>query len=397
MKIQKVKATNEKEAIDRVKKELGSDALILSIEKIQSRGILKIFKKPVIQVTAAYNLSSEGKKTDGKMNETTLKESDTQEQININKLAVEQVLKDKKISDQQAKIKNLESMLSVMSNRLKVSEFTSDSIRTYDNSILQIFYEELLKQGVLDSIARDILNEVMISVDNSQNLDINLVSSKVYSKIIDILGKPEPITKNENKTRYVFFIGPTGVGKTTTIAKLASSLILEENFNIGLITADTYRIAAVEQLKVYAEILDIYIEVVYEKSDFIESINSMDKKKDIVFIDTAGRSHKNTKNLLDLKELISCIEESDKFLVLSATTKYDDLVNILNTFSDIADVKIIVTKFDETTCYGSIFNICYTIGKKISYITNGQNVPDDIELMKPEKIAKALLGLEVEL
>lgn len=408
MKIKKIEANNEKEAIEKVKKELGLNALILNIKKVQSKGFLGFLKKPIVQVTAAYDIKQdkdtvksmveENKEDNKQQDKNEIKKENNQDaDMAKNKAALEQVLKDNKIVSQQEKIDNLENMLSIMSTRLKASEYSSDSFRTYDNSILQIFYEALTSQGVFDYIARDILDDVLGSIDDFENINISLVSEKVYGKIIDILGKPEPILKNENDTKFIFFIGPTGVGKTTTIAKLASTLILEENYNVGLVTADTYRIAAVEQLKVYAEILDIDIDVVYGKQDFIQSISIMKKDKDIVFIDTAGRSHKSEHNLIELQELMSCVENSEKFLVLSITTKYEDLVNIINTFSDVADVKLIVTKFDETTCYGSIFNICYTVGKKISYITNGQNVPDDIELMQPEKMAKSLLGLEVDL
>jgi len=399
MKIKKVKASSEQEAINKVKAEIGPDALILNIKKVQSRGIFGFLKRPMVQVTAAYDIK-QNKDLAKESPEEVIKQPQPDKQepsLEQNKAAIEQVLRDKRITDQQTKIENLEKMLSIMSKRLQASEYSAYNTRTYDNSVLQVFYEALTSQGVLDSIARAILDDVMMTVDDSENLDISLVSKKVYGRIIGILGKPEPITKNEKGAKFIFFIGPTGVGKTTTIAKLASTLILQENVKVGLITADTYRIAAVEQLKVYAEILDIDIEVVYERQDFVQSISIMQEKKDIVFIDTAGRSHKSVENLVDLRELTSCINESEKFLVISVTTKYEDLVNIIATFSDIADVKLIVTKFDETTCYGSIFNICYTVGKKISYVTYGQNVPDDIELMQPEKIAKSLLGLEVDL
>lgn len=405
MKIKKIKANSEKEAIEKVKKELGLNALILNIKQVQSKGFLGFLKKPIIQITAAYDIKQDEDEIKSKLKENKQKEDKEQNReenvksidIDKNKDVIEQALKDSKIISQQEKIDNLENMLSVMSTRLKASEYSTGNLRIYDNSILQIFYEALTAQGVFDYIARDILDDVLASIDDIENINISLVSEKVYVKIIDILGKPQPILKNENDTKFIFFIGPTGVGKTTTIAKLASTLILEENYNVGLVTADTYRIAAVEQLKVYAEILDIDIDVVYGKQDFIQSISVMQKDKDIVFIDTAGRSHKSANNLIELQELMNCIENSQKFLVLSITTKYEDLINIINTFSDVTHVDLIVTKFDETTCYGSIFNICYTVGKKISYITNGQNVPDDIELMQPEKMAKSLLGLEVDL
>jgi len=191
-----------------------------------------------------------------------------------------------------------------------------------------------------------------------------------------------------------FFMGPTGVGKTTTIAKLTSDFILNYNLRLGLITADTYRIAAVEQLKTYAEILSVEVGVVYSTKDFIECIGRLTAKYDMILVDTAGRSHKNSENLTELSELLAACPAAEKHLVLSLTTKCDDLLQIIEAYSDIADFDIIFTKLDETQELGSILNICHLTQKRISYVTNGQNVPDDISIVEPEKIARALLGLD---
>jgi len=428
MKLKKFEAATEKEAVDKVKKQLGADALIMNIKKVQGRGVFGFLKKPMVQVTAAYDIVAsekisyknpaieaimaeakeeteavgqeikEAKEAPKGANKSKGKGKDTKldDEMSENKKALEKVLTDKKIADQQEKIKNLESSLSAMAKKLQASEYLTDASRVYDNSILQIFYEALSAQGVLDSIAREILDGVQNSYGN-EILDISFVAGKVYARIIEILGYSSPVTAQPDKTKFVFFMGPTGVGKTTTIAKLASKLVLEQNVKVGLITADTYRIAAVEQLKVYAEILSLDIEVAYSVEDFKNSVKIMEASKNVVFIDTAGRSHKNSENLTELKGLINSASESEKFLVLSATTKYEDLISIAGTFEDISDFRMILTKFDETMRFGSILNICYTTKRQISYITTGQNVPDDIEQMKPEKIAKALLGLEVGL
>lgn len=434
MNIKRVVAKTEREAVEKIKRTCGDDALILNIQKRQSTGVLGFLKKPVVIVTAAYSERKKEDKTQGLLKEEIeVKPSNLENEVVVNEVISEEeqlkntnedvqqivnatyesntsemetksnVDKDtkedstnSKVDLQQDRIKYLENNLFEMSKMLTVGQFTENKERMFESSVLQIFYEALVAQGVLDYVAKDILSKVLETVDDEHTLDISIVAAKVYGTILDAIKNPVPISGGDSAV-FVFFVGPTGVGKTTTIAKLASRLVLEQNIKVGLITADTYRIAAVEQLKVYAEILNLDIDVIYEKQDFIDSTERMLLSKDVVFVDTAGRSHKNKENLLDLKELVSVNVKNEKYLVLSMTTKYEDLINIIDTYNDIGDIKLILTKFDETTHYGSVLNLCHTLGLEVVYITTGQNVPDDIEILQPEKIAKALLGLNTGL
>jgi len=174
-------------------------------------------------------------------------------------------------------------------------------------------------------------------------------------------------------------VGPTGVGKTTTLAKIASSLSIKENKRIGFLTLDTYRISAVEQLKTYAEILNCPLEVAYDKNDIKDSLQRLDTR-DTIFIDTAGRSHKNKKHMAELKDMLSNIEDKEVFLVIGANFNKEDINEILSNYSFIENYHLIVTKLDETSRLGLIFDIMNDAGKSISYTTFGQNVPDDIEI-----------------
>lgn len=415
MKIKKVLANTEKEAIDRVKRLYGENSLILSIQRKQPSGLLGFLKKPQILVTVAYDIPQVAKleqpvkepapQAEEKLSpslspaeEPVKDEAEEEIKLAFTKEEIEQQNKarDEAIKAGNDRIKNLEQMLENMSKKLMASQYATGHDRVFENSILQTFYDALVSQGVLEHVAFDILSSLGQSIGDEAGIDISHVAGLVYKKIVEILGIPEPITMDEG-TLFIYFVGPTGVGKTTTIAKLASRLVLEQKIAVGFITADTYRIAAVEQLKVYAEILNSDIHVVYEQADFVKSSDEMKQSKEIVFVDTAGRSHKGEGRLLDLKELIDVPLSHEKFLVLSMTTKYEDLVNIVNTYSDIGKFKLILTKFDETMQYGSVLNLCYEKGLEVVYITTGQNVPDDIEIIKPERIAKALLGLNVGL
>jgi flagellar biosynthesis protein FlhF len=163
---------------------------------------------------------------------------------------------------------------------------------------------------------------------------------------------------------------------------------------VAFITADTYRIAATEQLQVYANILDAPMSIVYSKEELNEAIGKY-AEYDLVFVDTAGFSHKNEEQKEDIRNLIQGVGPeytSEVYLVLSATTKYRDLLDIVDTYHTISEFKLIFTKLDETSTYGNLLNIKLYSDAELSYTTNGQNVPDDIELFDTQKIVKQLLG-----
>ncbi|MCX7842610.1 MAG: 50S ribosome-binding GTPase, partial [Clostridia bacterium] len=207
-----------------------------------------------------------------------------------------------------------------------------------------------------------------------------------------ILGKPETLKLREDgKPTVVILIGPTGVGKTTTLAKIAASYALNHKKKVGMITADTYRIAAVEQLKTYAEILGMPVTVIYSPSEINQAIK-MHYDKDIILIDTAGRSHKNQAQFEELKAMVQAAEADEIYLLLSATTSVRNCREILGNYSCFKDYKLIFTKLDETPITGIILNSRYMTNKSLSYITTGQSVPDDIEVANVDRITKNLLG-----
>lgn len=191
--------------------------------------------------------------------------------------------------------------------------------------------------------------------------------------------------------KYINVAGPTGVGKTTTLAKMAAECVIKHKKKAAFITADTYRIAAIDQLKTYAGILDIPLEVCYTMDDFRQAAEKL-KEYDIVLIDTAGRNFRNRQYVEDLKNVIDFEKEMETFLVLSLTAKQKDMEEIYNQFSIIDIDKLIFTKADETSTYGAMYNIIHKYKKGAAYITNGQDVPDDILMAEPEAIVTQLMG-----
>ena len=221
-----------------------------------------------------------------------------------------------------------------------------------------------------------------------------MILSIIYQKMVLKFGQPKAIEVNGSKANVFFFIGPTGVGKTTTIAKIASKYKVEYNKKVAFITADTYRIAATEQLRVYANILDAPMTIVYTAEEMDAAIQKL-QDYDMIFVDTAGFSHKNDSQRAEMKMMLNNISleyEKEVFLVLSATTKYKDLLDIVDKYNEITKYKLIFTKLDETNLYGNLLNIKLYSGADLSYATTGQNVPDDIELFDTQRIVKQLLG-----
>ena len=255
------------------------------------------------------------------------------------------------------------------------------------------------KQLQKNEVDPDQIEEIMQEIEESLPVDaaIDQILAAFYQKIILMLGQPytleETGKEGKSKEKYIFFLGSTGVGKTTTIAKIASKLKLEKNLNIALATADTYRIAAVEQLKTYANILSAPLKVIYSPEELGEIKEEMDQY-DVCLIDTAGCSHKNKEQLEDIKKLLDQvpISEREVYLVLNAATKYSDLKEIADVYKDMTDYSIIFTKLDETSTTGVLLNMRLYTQNPLSYVTWGQNVPDDIGKLDAQKIAKQLLG-----
>ncbi|KOP67652.1 flagellar GTP-binding protein [Bacillus sp. FJAT-18019] len=193
------------------------------------------------------------------------------------------------------------------------------------------------------------------------------------------------------ETRIVYVAGPTGVGKTTTIAKIAAEQLFRNQRKVGFITSDTYRISAVEQLRTYASILNVPMEVVQSPGDMQRALQKL-QECDLILMDTAGRNYRNELLVSELQSLFSHSDQSETYLVLSLTSKSSDMIEIADHFNKYALDKVIFTKMDETGSYGSLFNLLDAHNLRLSYMTNGQNVPDDLLLADSEQLSRLLLG-----
>lgn len=388
MIIKKFQASNEKDAILQAKEEMGSDAVVLNIKTIKHKGFKRLFKKDIVEVTAALE---ERIPTSNIPTNAINIAADKDEEKDENKAtAIEE------------KLDSLQQMLvNQMNSTTEKAEEQPDkkAVKTEENvnfAFIRLVYNQLLENEVDEKYANKIISEVESSLKKESNMDTIL--SAIYQKIILKLGQPVSIETEDKYSKVVFFIGPTGVGKTTTIAKLASDFKLDKKLKVAMITSDTYRIAAVEQLRTYANILGIPVQVVYTLEEMNNAILGF-KDYDIVLVDTAGRSHKNKEQCEEIRHLIKdcTVSENQKkeiFLVLSAATKYKDLLNIVDVYDQIGKYNLIFTKLDETSSLGNILNIRLKTEASLSYVTCGQVVPDDIRLLNAQALAKRLLGGE---
>ena len=241
-------------------------------------------------------------------------------------------------------------------------------------------------------VDEDILTE-MAAQSNPGDTLVDVHSTSAKPTLIKYLNEhvkfSDGIKLNRHGVRIVALLGTTGVGKTTTLAKIAAKFVLEQRTNVALITADTYRISAVEQLKTYSDILELPLEIVYNPQELASALERY-RDRDLVLIDTAGRSQHNDYQLRELEEFLRVNPRIEKHLVISATTKATDARQIIKKFSQVEPDRIIFTKIDETNSLGMIINLLHDKKFSLSYITTGQSVPDDIERASNDILVNSL-------
>lgn len=394
MTIKKFEGSTVEEATEKAKQELGASAVVMNVKEIKPKGIFRFFKSSTYEVTAAVeekeqflNAMQMAATQQKKIGSVSLKADEK----------IQNIFSDKSSADIEKKLDNLSNIIEKkLSEEGRKEEDDAVSVResAEDNEnfrFVKMLYRTLLKNDVNEKYANQILEEIEKFAYGSS---VDLILPNVYQKMILKFGQPNCIQLSGKKPHVIFFTGPTGVGKTTTIAKLAAKLKVEDEKKVALLTADTYRIAAAEQLRIYANILEAPIQVIYSAEELNSALEQL-PDYDLVFVDTAGFSHKNEQQKSDTKKLLSGLDEKfekEVYLVLSAATKFRDLVEIVDSYKEITDYKIIFTKLDETSTYGNILNTKLYSGADLSYVTNGQSVPDDLAVFDTQMVVKQLLG-----
>lgn len=360
MQIKTYRSKNIAEGLKKVKEELGSDAVILTTRKVSEES-----KDPRVEIVAAIDHQ------DSQPRDTTLNKS----------------LHGDDIKTQLKEIKDTLSLF--FSSRRFFYELKPD--RDLAN-----IYNSFVVQGLNEVYALEIIQNLAFAIENEKfrcsQITINEILKDIFKKRMEI---SDPFHKNGNSGPLFYsFVGPTGAGKTTTLAKIAAHLKLNCHYNIGFISLDTFRIGAVEQLRIYAQILGIPMEVV-SKVDDISQILGNYSKLDFVLVDTIGKNFLNQKHVIDMQRHFERFPKTNHLLVLSANSKNSDLTRTIQMFEDYPFHSFIFTKIDETTTFGNIINQLFRFQKPICYFGTGQRVPEDIEHATKEKVFNLLMKRSV--
>ncbi len=434
MRYVKIKAKTYNDAMMKLKMEYGDDAIPISHKYVKEGGLLnsKFFGREVVELTAAIQekkavprASEKKKHVDFRVGETEderkvltsriLSSLGAEPETAVRSAAPEAYTAQSErtsaaprtvpeappaerassVSETELSLKKLEKEFSeikdALSSLLKAKECENRTTVTVEDERYLEPCREILKNNDYDpEESRVILQELK----NSMSRD-DLKDRYKIEKTLKELLKSKIVTSGPynlgHKKKVIMFFGPTGVGKTTTMAKLGAIYALREDHSVSFITLDNYRIAATEQLKKYAEIMKIPVYPVNDQKEFKSIIDK--EKAEIIMIDTSGRSHRNELKISEIKSYADLVDyDFEKILCVSANTKKADMQEIFKSFDKIHFDSIIITKVDETNAIGNVIDVAERFKKPISYFTNGQEVPNDIVLADPEKLVNLMFG-----
>jgi flagellar biosynthesis protein FlhF len=392
MRIKKYTGSSMKEVLLEIKNDLGDGALILKTRKLP-RKVFEFGSEGQIEVTAALDDTGGG----NIQSVTPLKISKTGVYSRPVKPAPEMPVYPSKKPEP-----SLSAEIQAGGDRFRLLDIKEDirEVKELLKSILQtgettaaggfaggwaVLYKRLVDAEINPEEASDLVRGI--------KNDCETPDTDIEKKFVSVMGARFPVAgplkHKSSGPMVVAFTGPTGSGKTTTLAKLAAHCCLEKKLKVSIVTADTYRIAAIEQIRIFAEILGIGLHVIFSAKDAEEVLETC-KNDHIVFVDTAGRSQKNTAHMREIEELLAVLKPDETHLVLSAATKGSDLNDIIRRYNNCKINRLLFTKLDETSTLGNIFTVVSRSGIPVSYFTTGQSVPDDIELAQPGRFVKRL-------
>ncbi len=376
MQLKRYEAKSIHEAMGKIKRDLGDSAVVLSTKRMKSK------KGQMIEVIAARD--------EDLINESKLQESSDESNMSDIHSTIRSDVSELKcfMMDFMRSVNIGAELTEIKENLNTFFDFLGIQKSEKKSPCLSKAYYYLLTTGISRKQALGLIEKLQDNYEPQklQNYDDTL------KYLEDILRQSIALSygKQTEKRKVCAFVGPTGTGKTTTLAKLAAHHLFDKKSKIGIITMDTYRIGATDQLKKYADIMNVPMKVATEKCELEKALANF-SDREVVLVDTPGRSRMDGGYLLKLRDCISTIPSVETNLVMSVTSNRKSMINTANRFGITGYNNIIFTKLDDSDCFGHIYNVIDTISKPVSYITDGQNVPRDIQAVDPGILARIIM------
>ncbi len=394
MELRTYRASTMQEALAMVRCDLGPDAAILHTREVRSRRLFGWLRGPrEIEVTASCQVNVPSRLAPPPRPDRAAVHGNalSPEQASLSAAASpspsECESEPALTGEVQGQLSELQAMVTQLCRRS-----SGGGHPDLPEELFRLF-TELLDSDLSEEVARELVERVRRESRGVKLDDLFLAKARIARMIEAEIAVAGPIHLTPGRRRLAALVGPTGVGKTTTIAKLAAHYRLREKRRVGLITVDTYRIAAVEQLRTYADIIDLPMQVVSTPREMREAAHRMNDL-DLILLDTAGRSPKDEVRIQELRAFVTEADADEIHLVLSAMTGARTLQQTAERFAAVGTTALILTKLDEASSLGNILSVLRFSKLPLSYLTNGQNVPDDIETADAQRLARLILGME---
>lgn len=390
MNIKTYRAKTMQEALSQVRRELGPSASVLHTREVRSGGFLGWNRTCEIEIVASASVAVPSRLL---ARDRSLEALLAAAPAPADRLAYDRLRRRPSASQLDAG-PDLHAQLAELHARVaELSRRTVDPARPQMSQSLYTLYTDLIEADVAEDLARELVERVRQEITDHERQEPGQLKARLAEMVETEFAVAGPIQPTPGERRLVALVGPTGVGKTTTIAKLAANFRLRDKLRVGLITVDTYRIAAVEQLRTYADIIDLPMEIVATPREMHQALAEM-SDLDLVLLDTAGRSPRDEVRLQELKAMLSEAAPDEVHLVLSSVASSTALEKAAAQFASVGTTALVLTKLDEAASLGNLLPLVRGSRLPLSYLTHGQNVPDDIAPACSVRLARCLLGIE---
>jgi flagellar biosynthesis protein FlhF len=388
MFVKRFLANDMQEAIRKISREFGPDAVIIENKSVRRKGIAGLFKKKMVEVVAAYEPNRFGRQEAGQ--QSAGQPANAQKTTNNSACSAARSVETPKgaqLGLLDGQVKELKDAVQEFTSKLRVAG--RETALTFSSDVLGL-YNQLLERDVQEELCKEIAAQTQ-SIKSRRDVDARTIGEQL---VCDMLGQAMPLKLKKYERNVLLFTGPTGAGKTTTLAKLAGTLKFREHLDVGFINTDTYRVGAMEHIRIYADIMDIPLVTAYNAGEIERALKKL-SDKDVVLIDTAGRNVRDDSSRNELKQLVAATHADEVFLVISVVTGAKACRDVIENYAFLDDYKLIITKLDEAAVWGNVLNIADFSKKELTYVTVGQNVPEDIREVNTQWLASNILGNEV--